>query len=118
MAHYLLGSEEGAVDGHDLQALFCAFAAACSGQAVFHLVVSSLLPHAALHPLEEMTLEITAGTFQFSPKGFKNEMCPLLAFYSQSVHNFCTAILSQRRERRVARRYVEMIKKQIWKWQH
>lgn len=40
-------------------------------------------------------------------------MCPLLSFYSQSVHNFCLATLSQRRERRVARRYAEVIKKQI-----
>lgn len=47
------------------------FAAASSGQAAFCLVVSSLLHHAALHPLEEMTLEITAGTFQFSPKGLR-----------------------------------------------
>lgn len=47
------------------------FAAASSGQAVFCLVVSSSLHHAALHPLEEMALEITAGTFQFSPKGLR-----------------------------------------------
>lgn len=47
------------------------FTAASSGQAVFCLVLSSSLHHAALHPLEERTLEITAGTFLFSPKGLR-----------------------------------------------
>lgn len=47
------------------------FAAASSGQALLCLVVSSLLHHAALHPLEEMILEITEGISQFSPKGLR-----------------------------------------------
>lgn len=69
MTHYLLASEKGATNGHDLQTPRLHLQGSRSRGLLSALDVSSSLHSAAFQPLAQLNFKITAVTFQLSPGG-------------------------------------------------